>query len=153
MCHFPRILKNPSALSCQSFPLCPHSPPSLFPPFLSPPTLHLGVGFIIFACYFCYTSWRLFPPHYTFLFFSLRHSTHCLIPPSFPTLLPLTFLSLCTQGVTIPSQRRYVQYYGHLIRNSFLYCPKTMMIKAMRFEGIPAVASGTCGKLILCARV
>jgi len=48
------------------------------------------------------------------------------------------------KGVTIPSQRRYVQYYGHLIRNSLEYSPKTMLLKAMRFEGIPNEANGTC---------
>ena len=56
-----------------------------------------------------------------------------------------------TQGVTIPSQRRYVQYYGHLIRNSLEYSPKTMLLKAMRFEGIPNEANGTCSKWSLWA--
>ena len=36
---------------------------------------------------------------------------------------------------------RYVQYYGHLIRNSLEYSPKTMLLKAMRFEGIPNEAN------------
>jgi len=48
------------------------------------------------------------------------------------------------QGVTIPSQRRYVQYYGHLIRNGLDYSPKTVLLKAIRLEGVPNFTQGTC---------
>ncbi|XP_064389054.1 phosphatidylinositol 3,4,5-trisphosphate 3-phosphatase and dual-specificity protein phosphatase PTEN-like [Halichondria panicea] len=48
------------------------------------------------------------------------------------------------KGVTIPSQRRYVQYYGHLVRNSLDYMPKTMLLKAIRFEGVPDLKAGGC---------
>ena len=51
------------------------------------------------------------------------------------------------QGVTIPSQRRYVQYYGHLMRNSLDYSPKTVLLKAIRLEGIPNFHQGGCSKL------
>ena len=50
-----------------------------------------------------------------------------------------------SQGVTIPSQRRYVQYYGHLMRNSLLYSQKTVLLKAIRLEGIPTLPGG-CGE-------
>ena len=46
------------------------------------------------------------------------------------------------QGVTIPSQRRYVQYYGHLMRNGLEYSPKTILLKAIRLEGVPNFAPG-----------
>ena len=73
---------------------------------------------------------------------SLSLSLSLSLPP--PSLLHM-------QGVTIPSQRRYVQYYGHLIRNSLLYTPKALYLKGMRLEGIPRVSSGTYSKLNLCA--
>ncbi|CAI8016325.1 Phosphatidylinositol 3,4,5-trisphosphate 3-phosphatase and dual-specificity protein phosphatase PTEN, partial [Geodia barretti] len=48
------------------------------------------------------------------------------------------------QGVTIPSQRRWVQYYGHLIRNSLEYSPRTVLLKALRLQGMPMMQVGTC---------
>ena len=74
-------------------------------------------------------------------------------PPSLPYLpsFPPLPTPLHIQGVTIPSQRRYVLYYGHLIRNSLLYTPKALYLKAIRLEGVPRVASGTYSKLGLCA--
>lgn len=54
---------------------------------------------------------------------------------------------LIFQGVTIPSQRRYVYYYGHLIKYNLTYSPKTMLLKALRLEGIPNFSgSGTCSE-------
>ena len=50
-----------------------------------------------------------------------------------------------TQGVTIPSQRRWVQYYGHLIRNNLEYSPRTVLLKALRLQGMPTMQGGTCG--------
>ena len=109
---------------------------STFPP-LSPCTWILGASYL----------------HTISVLFHSHASHTCLLPPpSIPESFPY-FSSLCAQGVTIPSQRRYVLYYGHLIRNSLLYTPKTMMIKAIRFEGIPKFAGGTCCKLSLCAYV
>ena len=49
--------------------------------------------------------------------------------------------------MTIPSQRRYVQYYGHLIRNNLSYIPCTVLLRAIRLEGIPNFnSSGSCCK-------
>jgi len=48
------------------------------------------------------------------------------------------------KGVTIPSQRRYVQYYGHLLRFNLTYSPKTVFLRCIRFLGIPAIQGGTC---------
>eukprot|EP00731_Ephydatia_muelleri_P025536 Em0017g619a len=48
------------------------------------------------------------------------------------------------KGVTIPSQRRYVQYYGHLLRNRLEYSPKTMTLIGFKLEGIPNFFQGTC---------
>lgn len=53
------------------------------------------------------------------------------------------------KGVTIPGQRRYVQYYGHLIRNGLEYTPKTVLLKAIRFEGIPNWSRETCAPFFL----
>ena len=52
--------------------------------------------------------------------------------------------------MTIPSQRRYVQYYGHLVRNSLDYMPKTMLLKAIRFEGVPDLKAGGLSELPVC---
>lgn len=41
------------------------------------------------------------------------------------------------KGVTIPSQRRYVYYFGHLLRKGQEYSIKTLLLKGFRFEGIP----------------
>jgi len=55
------------------------------------------------------------------------------------------WVCLDVQGVTIPSQRRYVQYYGHLLRNMLDYSPKTVLLKAIRLEGIPNL-QGSCSE-------
>lgn len=48
------------------------------------------------------------------------------------------------KGVTIPSQRRWVQYYGFLLRNNLDYSPRTVLLKAIRLQGMPNFQSGTC---------
>ena len=48
------------------------------------------------------------------------------------------------RGVTLPSQRQYVQYYGHLLRFNLTYTPKTVLLKSIRFNGIPTMQGGTC---------
>jgi phosphatidylinositol-3,4,5-trisphosphate 3-phosphatase/dual-specificity protein phosphatase PTEN len=35
------------------------------------------------------------------------------------------------KGVTIPSQRRYVEYFGHLFNNPVLYTPKQIIFTGL----------------------
>lgn len=51
------------------------------------------------------------------------------------------------KGVTIPSQRRYVHYYGHLINNSLQYERRTLLLTQVRFYTIPHLNNGTCSVL------
>ena len=51
------------------------------------------------------------------------------------------------QGVTIPSQRRYVHYYGELIRKGLQYERRTLLLTQVKFYTIPHFNSGTCSKL------
>ena len=51
---------------------------------------------------------------------------HSLAPPP-----------LWLQGITIPSQCRYVYYFGHLLQKDLGYSIKTLLLKGFQFEGIP----------------
>lgn len=53
---------------------------------------------------------------------------------------------LSSQGVTIPSQRRYVCYYDKFLRNGPAYTPRQLLLQAIRFETLPFNCSGNCGK-------
>lgn len=58
--------------------------------------------------------------------------------------------NICIKGVTIPSQRRYVQYYGRLVRDGVAYSPVTLHVTGARMEPVPAFnAHGTCCKFCL----
>ena len=48
-------------------------------------------------------------------------------------------------AVTIPSLRRYVEYYGHLTRHSLTYSLRSVLIRCIRLEGIPNFNRGSCG--------
>ena len=81
--------------------------------------------------------------------FSLPLTHSVLLPSSFPSSHTPSLDCLPPfrpQGVTIPSQRRWVQYYGHLIRNNLEYSPRTVLLKAIRLQGMPTMQGGTCGE-------
>ena len=40
-----------------------------------------------------------------------------------------------------------MQYYGHLLRNGLEYSPKTVLLKAIRLEGIPNYSQSACCEL------
>lgn len=50
------------------------------------------------------------------------------------------------QGVTIPSQRRYVQYYSRLLSSSLTYVPTPLRLTSIRIEGLPHQLHGVQSK-------
>jgi len=50
------------------------------------------------------------------------------------------------QGVTIPSQIRYVQYYGQIISKQLQYEGVVLLLRAIKLEGIPTFSGGICSE-------
>lgn len=53
------------------------------------------------------------------------------------------------KGVTIPSQRRYITYFGYFANNGLTYEPKTVLLNSITFVGIPTFQSQTCSPSFL----
>eukprot|EP01137_Pigoraptor_chileana_P029154 Opistho-2@13977 len=53
------------------------------------------------------------------------------------------------KGVTIPSQQRYVAYYGRLIRENLTYAPVALCIDAIKLYTVPNVSNGTCAPVFV----
>ncbi|XP_044738355.1 phosphatidylinositol 3,4,5-trisphosphate 3-phosphatase and dual-specificity protein phosphatase PTEN isoform X2 [Chrysoperla carnea] len=58
-----------------------------------------------------------------------------------------TMRTLDRKGVTIPSQRRYVNYYARLVNESLKYTPVTLYIREIHIEPLPAFNGGGQGSL------
>ncbi|XP_065051330.1 phosphatidylinositol 3,4,5-trisphosphate 3-phosphatase and dual-specificity protein phosphatase PTEN-like [Rhopilema esculentum] len=52
--------------------------------------------------------------------------------------------TLNNKGVTIPSQRRYVEYYGHFIRHNLSYSAETILISSFHMNTVPNINNGSC---------
>ncbi len=49
------------------------------------------------------------------------------------------------KGVTIPSQVRYVQYYGQYINQKLQYKSTPLILTKITMQGMPNFSGGTCG--------
>lgn len=117
--------------------------------------------------YFIYLTVMLFI-HFPVMYFNplpvmyfipLPVTFFVLLSVTFLNLLPVTlfsfsfqshisFISGILQGVTIPSQRRYVKYYGELIKHDKNYSKTTLFLTGVKFNSIPNLNSGSCSKYI-----
>jgi len=55
-------------------------------------------------------------------------------------------VSVDCQGVTIPSQIRYVQYYGQIIRDKLQYEAVVLLLCAVELESVPTFSGGACSE-------
>ena len=47
-------------------------------------------------------------------------------------------------AITIPSQRRYVQYYEHMLNNNFTYSSDVVLLQSLKFVGNPCTQGASC---------
>ena len=47
-------------------------------------------------------------------------------------------------GVVIPSQRRYVQYYEHMVKKDFTYFANVVFLESLKFVGNPCIQGASC---------
>ena len=52
--------------------------------------------------------------------------------------------------MTIPSQRRYVEYYEYLIRHRLVYKQVTLLLKSIEFKTVPMHNGSGCCKFRTC---
>ncbi|EDV22661.1 uncharacterized protein TRIADDRAFT_28654 [Trichoplax adhaerens] len=52
--------------------------------------------------------------------------------------------TLDAKGVTIPSQRRYVEYYGYSLRHKLIYKQRPLLMNGIIIETVPNISNGTC---------
>ena len=50
------------------------------------------------------------------------------------------------KGVTIPSQRRYVLYYNHLLTHKLAYTRTMVLLKRFEMTPVPLFQNSTCSK-------
>ncbi|RWS28836.1 phosphatidylinositol 3:4:5-trisphosphate 3-phosphatase and dual-specificity protein phosphatase PTEN-like isoform X2 [Leptotrombidium deliense] len=53
------------------------------------------------------------------------------------------------KGVTIPSQRRYVEYYGQLVNSGFKYQSTTLLLKSICFHPMPINTAATSPRIVI----
>jgi hypothetical protein len=56
------------------------------------------------------------------------------------------FVGFLSQGVTIPSQVRYVRYYGRYIQDKLQYRSVPLLLTKITLHGVPTLSNGTCGE-------
>ncbi|GAB6028492.1 hypothetical protein CHUAL_002645 [Chamberlinius hualienensis] len=57
------------------------------------------------------------------------------------------------KGVTIPSQRRYVEYYGELVNENFQYKPATLLLRSIEIGPVPTFNGGTCSPYFIVSQL